>query len=370
MRGLADGLGKLGHEVYYLGWQTFGQPHKPAVFHDRVLHFEGLPNTGRAQFGQKALPYWIVKKEPDVILTLGDFWMLSWMWKSDYVQPHCYWYPIDGVPVTDDIIRMLKRVDIPVAFSKFGKRLVTEAGIRTHYVPHGVNTKVFRPLPQHVKEETRREYGLPPKAFVVGRVDRNQRRKMYPQTLKAFKIFKKWYPDSVLYLHCDKRDREGWDLPFVCKRLGLKEGRDVFFPPPEKMHDFMLGVSESEMNRIYNMFDIHLPLTGGEGFGLTILQSMAAGVPNVATDYTTPPELIGDCGMLVRVEYYCICGAGVDRAYADPEDAAAKMKELRENPDLYEKFKRRGVEKARNVYDWEKCVVPSFDRLLRQEVGK
>jgi len=56
MRGLADGLGKVGHEVGYLGWQTFGQPMGPPVyFHNRKLHFEALPNTGGSQFGQRAL---------------------------------------------------------------------------------------------------------------------------------------------------------------------------------------------------------------------------------------------------------------------------------------------------------------------------
>jgi len=109
MRGLADGLGKVGHEVGYLGWQTFGQPMGPPVyFHNRKLHFEALPNTGGSQFGQRALPYWIAKKQPDAIITLGDFWMLSWMWKSDIPQTWVYWYPIDGVPITDDIKRMLE----------------------------------------------------------------------------------------------------------------------------------------------------------------------------------------------------------------------------------------------------------------------
>jgi len=114
----------------------------------------------------------------------------------------------------------------------------------------------------------------------------------------------------------------------------LKVGKDVFFPPPSKMRDFMLGVGEEELNRVYNMGWVHDRLTGGEGFGLTSLQSMSAGIPCVA----------------------------------DPEDAAAKFKELYENPDLYDKFSKRAVEKARNEYDWEKAVIPAFDKLLRELV--
>jgi len=371
MRNLADGLGRVGHEVFYLGWQSFGQPMGPPVyFHKRKLHFESLPNTGGKQFGQLALPYWIAKKEPDVVLTLGDFWMLSWMWKSDIITTWTYWFPIDGVPITDDIKRMLKRVDVPVCFSKFGYNLCTEAGIRCYYIPHGVNTKIFRPLPEEEKRRIKIEYGIPPDKKVIIRVDRNQRRKKIPQTLLAFKIFHEWYPDTVLYLHMDKRDPEGWDLEFIAKRLGLKVGKDVFFPPPHKMRDFMLGVSEEEMNRVYNMGWVHDRLTGGEGFGLSGVEGMAAGLPSVATNYTTSEELFGDCGLLVKVQFWEIAGAGVDRAWADPEDAAAKYKELYENPDLYEKFSRRAVEKARKEYDWDRVVIPAFDRLLRKWISE
>jgi len=115
------------------------------------------------------------------------------------------------VPITDDIKRMLRRIDIPVCFSKFGHNLSTEAGIRNYYIPHGVNTKIFKPLSGEEKREAKIEYGLPPDKKVIIRIDRNQRRKKLPQTLQAFKIFHKWFPDTVLYLHMDKRDREGWD---------------------------------------------------------------------------------------------------------------------------------------------------------------
>lgn len=109
---------------------------------------------------------------------------------------------------------------------------------------------------------------------------------MVPRTIKSFLPFKKDYPGSVLLLWMDRRDPEGWDLEFICKRFGLEIGKDVFFPPPDMMANFMYGVSEEELAQVMNVIDIHCFLTGGEGFGLSQLETMSCGVVNVCTDYT------------------------------------------------------------------------------------
>ena len=41
------------------------------------------------------------------------------------------------------------------------------------------------------------------------------------------------------------------------------------------------GVSRAELNQIYNLFDVFALPTAGEGFGLPIIEAMAAGVPVV-----------------------------------------------------------------------------------------
>jgi len=368
-RNLATYLHNVGHDVYYLGWQTFGQK-QIATFHDKILGFKGLPNVGGKQFGQDAWKYWLPKIEPDVFLCLSDFWMLLELFKQNEIPyPWLMWYPIDGFPVTDQMQAMLKKLDYRVCISEYGGKLVKDMGISTGVVPHGCNTDVFKPYHKTVIKSMKRRLGIPENKFVIGRVDRNQSRKKVPRLIRAFIKFRKDYPDSVLYLHMDKRDTQGWDLEYIVKRMGLIEGKDVFFPPSDMMANFMYGVPEEELAHIMNVIDIHGWTTGGEGFGLTGLETMACGTVNVATDYTTPQEIFGDwtCGLPIKVETFEIGNAGVDRALVDIDDCYGKMKYLRENLDEMKALSDAGVKRARDVYDWQ-IISKGFDHWMRDNI--
>jgi len=371
-RYLAKHLHNSGHDVSYIGWQTFGQK-QVASFHDEILGFKGLPNVGGQRFGEQAWQYWLPRVKPDVFLTLADFWMLLSLFKTNELPvAWSMWYPIDGYPMTDQIEQMLRRIDYPVAMSEYGANMTAEKGISTGMVPHGVDKSIYKPYHLKVSGEMKAKIGIPENAFVVGRVDRNQSRKKIPRAIKAFVEFHKDFPDSVLYLHMDKRDTEGWDLTYILKRFGLEEGKNVFFPPPDMMANFMYGLAPEELAQVMNIIDIHLWTTGGEGFGLTGLETMACGAVNVATDYTTPPEIFqfgkkDACGLPIRVETFEVGNAGVDRSLIDVGHAYEQMKWLRENPDEMKVMRDNGLKRSTKVYDWS-VVGTSYDKYLRDNI--
>jgi len=368
LRNLATYLHKRGHTVAHLGWQTIGQE-RIASFHDEVLGYKVLPNIAGQQFGERAFKYWLPRYQPDLIIVLSDFWMVSYLMKIDLNIPLLMWYPIDGYPLTDQIIEMLKRIDYKVCISEYGADMVKSAGINTKHIPHGVKSNVFTPKPDDLKMAMRREIGIPDHAIIIGRVDRNQTRKKIPRTIKAFVKLHKQFPETVLYLHMDKRDKEGWDLPYIVKRFGLKEGKDVFFPTPEMLANFMYGISEERLAIIDSIIQIHCWLTGGEGFGLTGLETMSTGAVNVASDYTTPPELFqfrtnNPCGLPVKIKEFECGAAGVDRSLADEDDAYGKMKWLIENPDEMKVMSENGVKRAKEHYDIN-IITEKFDNYIR-----
>ena len=55
---------------------------------------------------------------------------------------------------------------------------------------------------------------------------------------------------------------------------------------------FKKGVSQKTLNDVYNVMDVHSSASGGEGFGISMVESQAAGIPNVQPNFTTPPELL------------------------------------------------------------------------------
>lgn len=368
LRNLGAYLHKVGHEVYHLGWQTFGQEFISS-FHDEIYGYKVLPNVGGSKFAEQAVKYWLPRKNPDVLLALADFWMIAFLYKTEMPTPLLMWYPIDGSPLTDQIKEMLARVDYRVCISKYGADMVKAAGISTDWIPHGVKTSVYKPLGEDSIAEMKQKLKIPPDKIVIGRVDRNQKRKKHPRLIKAFAKLNKDYPNTALLLWMDKMDREGWDLGFVTKRFGLEEGKNLFFPPPDMMANFMYGTSEEELATVMNCMDIHGYLTGGEGFGLTQAETMACGVVNVASDYTTCKEIQGDwtCGLPVKIKYFECGSAGVDRAFADVDDAYEQMKWLIENPDERKARSEAGVKRAQEVYDWN-IIVKQFDEYLRENI--
>jgi glycosyltransferase involved in cell wall biosynthesis len=61
-------------------------------------------------------------------------------------------------------------------------------------------------------------------------------------------------------------------------------------------------VPEKDMPKLFNAADIYLHTSEYEGFGLPILEAMACGIPVVASNKASIPEVVGPNGNMVNVE--------------------------------------------------------------------
>ena len=97
---------------------------------------------------------------------------------------------------------------------------------------------------------------------------------------------------------------------------------------------------EAEKVALYQGADLYVTPSLYEGFGLSALEAMACGVPVVAANRTSLPEVVGDAGVLVEPE---------------PEPIAAVMVDLLNDPARRATLRVRGVTRAA-TFSWERTA--------------
>jgi glycosyltransferase involved in cell wall biosynthesis len=239
-----------------------------------------------------------------LVLTLQDVWVLLQGLPNFQGCRFVCWTPIDHDPVPPLVKRFLTESEAQViAMTRFGQTALESTGYDpVHYVPHGVDTTIFKPEPE-LKAAHRERLKMPADAFVVGMVANNQgipSRKSFPQVFLAFKEMQERHNDAILYVHADVFGRNaGLNLIELGKACGI---------PPEAMRtsdqtSLHLGIPPELVAGIYNSLDVLCMPSMGEGFGIPLIEAQACGVPVVTTDWTAMTELCG-AGWLVDGERF------------------------------------------------------------------
>lgn len=202
--------------------------------------------------------------------------------------------PIDSEPRPSDC-EVLNVFEEVITYTEYGKAvlqpLVSESlWKKIKVIPHGIDTEVFYPIENHDEiNETKKQIFGRDDVFVFGSVNRNSARKDLGTLMIGFAMFKHTsQADAVLYLHCNPKDKMGIDCYRLSERLGLEVGKDIFFPKDFNENN---GISESELNKIYNTFDCFITTTTAEGWGLSIVEAMATQKLVVAPKHTSIQEI-------------------------------------------------------------------------------
>ena len=200
------------------------------------------------------------------------------------------WVPVDHDPAPPAVLGFFASTGaVPIAMSRFGQERLRD--FDPLYVPHGVATDVYRPRP---RAEGRAAAGVPRDAFAVGIVAVNKgapSRKSLAEMVEAFAIFRARHDDAVLYLHTEIQGlHQGTHLPSLFDELGLDEASVLVVDQGRYLH---YPFTPEEMAATYSSLDVLLNASMGEGFGLTVLEAQACGVPAIVTDFTSMTEVCG-----------------------------------------------------------------------------
>jgi len=236
-----------------------------------------------------------------LVISLMDSWVLDPM-----AFRHTRWsplFPIDHEPLPPPIKDRVSKAWARIVYSKFGERMMHDAGLPCYYAPHMIDCNIHKPQAKRIARE---KVGLPQDAFIVGMVAANKgnpSRKCFQQQLEAFAELHKRHPDTWMHLHTSKGIRGGGEevnLPELIEYLGLSDC--VSFPD---QYHYAKGIPDDGVATVYNTFDVLTSVSMGEGFGIPIVEAQANGVPVIVGDWTSMSEL-------------CFSGWMVDKADSDP----------------------------------------------------
>ncbi len=247
-----------------------------------------------------------------------------------------------AIPNCPDIVLIARYPELPkmeagsltvVSVSMAMKEALDKKGINSTYIPLGVDFDLFKKTPR------------PKKGFIFGCACRNKSEKNFYRLMSAYRLFDENFKDAAaLAIHTDNGVNGVWDVRKMARQLGIQN--NTFFGN--------WPADQEAMNRIYNTFDVHINVGGKEWSALSVLESMAIGIPQIVSDYGVLREYADGCGVLVPVRTECV-PPGDEVHVPEPDEISKAMEKLWMNEAERLKAGEAALKKAK-TYSWDKTA--------------
>lgn len=317
---------------------------------------------GGDMWGMNRFQHFCAEFDPAAVIINNDWWNVAQFARlAPKNVPLIGYMPVDGGNLDPNAMRDLGRLHAAVWYTDHGHQEAVKAGFkgRRHVIPHGIDTQVFQPVR---RDEARRllDLNVPRNAFIVGNLNRNQPRKRLDLSIQIFADWIKRHQitNAFLLLHCAQKDT-GWDLRRVAAFHGVAD--HLLLTGGENMRDLQ---SPRHLQLIYSSLDVQISTTLGEGWGLTTMEGMACGIPQIVPDssalaeWAVPAVKIPCSRLLMNPEINTI-GALVDH-----EPFVAALQSLHTNKALRQAISEKGIAHVRSInFDWQN-IAEQFHAIL------
>jgi glycosyltransferase involved in cell wall biosynthesis len=300
-------------------WKSIGSlPNNP----QELEQLNRDPNLARlASYGAHLIDKVIFDEKPDVYIAVQDIWGVDFAIEKPWFDKitSVIWTTLDSLPILDSAIKNANKIKNYWIWSSFATKALNKMGFNHVKTLHGsLEDKDFYRLSDFERSQLRKKYNLPQDSFIIGFVFRNQLRKSVPNLLQGYALWKKQNPDiknTFLLLHTHWG--EGWNIgklaaeigvdlkeiltTYICKNCGNYEikpfsGQDIDcrFCNSQKSQtttNVAIGVTENQLNEIYNLMDVYChPFTSG-GQEIPIQEAKLAELVTLVTNYSCGEEM-------------------------------------------------------------------------------
>lgn len=370
-----------GHEVHVLAFNYRGDTW-PSILDPKVQTPLRLyrptavnPNDiwGKARFIEL-----LAKVEPDVVVLLHDANLLmNWLFENQFdkeqvllrYRPLISYIPVDSHNRPPAWSSVLSKVTNPVAMSKFGQDEIPGSKL----VYHAVDADRFYPVSKDRpvvtstgvvcknKGDCKQAFGWPRDEFTILRIDKNSGRKDFAATIRAVWPVMKRHKNVRVHLHTTAgRNQE--DALLITDMLTREPDVHDRFSLPD-LHNSFEGWPEEDLVALYNAADVFVSTSRGEGYGLTLAEAAACGVPIIAQNVSAIPEVVGPGGILLEPQRELTTPNGSDLWLADIDaftDAIERLYQSRgARRDLGEQARAHITQ-----YTWDHATT-KFDSYIR-----
>jgi glycosyltransferase involved in cell wall biosynthesis len=309
------------------------------------------------QFGAFRFERACLDFKPDVVLSIRDFWMDSFVYSSPFRRIFKWiWMPtIDAAPQNEEWVHYFSNADGIITYSDWGAKIINgQSGGNVKYFGTASPTANCH-FHMMDKAKIREEFGIDQNIKIIGTVMRNQRRKLFPVLFEAFKKYldKTQAKDVYLYCHTSYPDN-GWDLAQLLHENGIAN-RVLFSYVCSNCNSFEVskfcdslkfcincnkftsqtvnvvnGLNDEVFGKLYNLFDGYIQCANCEGFGIPQIEAAACGVPVACTRYSAMEDVIHKLEA-IPIELdgkYKELETGCDRAVPSSESVCEAIEKL------------------------------------------
>jgi D-inositol-3-phosphate glycosyltransferase len=323
---------------------------------------------GGDMWGMNRFTHLCAEFDPAAVIINNDWWNVAkFAMMAPKGVPVVGYMPVDGGNLDPADMQALNRLHAAVWYTNYGHREAVKTGFKgaRHVIPHGIDTTLFQPMN---RDEARRllDLNVPKNAFIIGNLNRNQPRKRLDLTIQIFAdwIKRNSVSNAFLLLHCAQKDT-GWNLRRVAAFHGVADR--LLLTGSDDIRELQ---GTHHLNLIYNSLDVQMSTTLGEGWGLTTMEGMACGIPQIVPDSSALAEwavaaVKVPCSRVLMNPEINTTGALVDH-----EPFVIALQSLYQNGTQRRRLAARGLALVRaNQFRWS-AVAKRFSSILSSTLLK
>ena len=359
-------------ELKNIPWKVY--PNIPPPSNEAAT--QAYNSTMQNKFGEFSYNHVLLDFKPDFVMDIRDWWMLEFEERSPF-RNFYNWVimpTVDAEPQNAQWIDTYASADGVLTYSEFGRDVLLNQSKHINFIDIAspCASDVFFPIPD--KSFVKNSMGIDENTIIFGTVMRNQRRKLYADLFKSFRLFLDNHPESnnvFLYCHTSYPD-VGWEIPelifnslnqfglgnkvlftYKCKHCGNIEASFfsdaiTFCSQCKNLSSSLVGISNKindiELNKVYNCFDAYVQWANSEGWGMPQLEAAYAGLPVISVHYSAMASLIDN-----------IQGIGIEPIALYKELETGCNRAVPDNIKLSQTFAELSSDTSKRNYIAQKC---------------